>query len=199
MSTFGVLLAGGRGTRIGAGVPKAQVEIGGRTLLAHAIAALVPVCDEIAVTVPAGMALPPLRHRRVTDGGEGPLGALVAALESAEWERAVVLGVDFPLLRGATLAALAARLGNFDAVIPRPRGAAQPLAAVYAPTARALLAAAWRDGERSVMRALGRLDVRWLDDAELDELPGGRTVFLNVNTRADCAEAERRLAAGGTT
>ena len=148
-ATLGVLLAGGRGTRLRAGVPKALVEVGGRTLLAHAIAALVPVCDEIVIAAPADVALPPLRHRRVTDGGEGPLGGLVGALESADWERAIVVGVDFPLLRGATLAALAARIGGYDAVRPATarRGAA----------ARRGLRA---DGPPAARRGLGRRGAR---------------------------------------
>jgi molybdopterin-guanine dinucleotide biosynthesis protein A len=195
METLGVLLAGGRGTRLGGGAPKAMIEIGGRTLLGHALAALVPVCDEVVIAVPEDMPLPPVHHRRVTDSGEGPLGALVVALDGADWERAVVLGVDFPLIRGATLRGLATRLGTSDACVPKPRGTAQPLAAVYAPSARPLLAAAWRDGERSLLRALGRLDVRWVHDAELESLPGGSGSFLNLNTPGDAAEAERRLAA----
>ena len=192
--TLGILLAGGRGSRLAAGAPKALVDVGGRTLLAHAIGALVPVCDEIVVVAPDAIELPPLRHRRVVDDAEGPLPALVAAFESCEWERAVALGVDFPLLRPAMLLALVERLGGADACVPRPGGVPQPLAAVYGPRGAARVADAWRAGERSVVRALERLEPRFVDDPELDALPGGSAAFFNLNTPGDRDEAERRLA-----
>lgn len=48
-----VLVAAGSGTRLGAGVPKAFVEIDGRTLLAHAIRSLAGLPGRVAVAVAA--------------------------------------------------------------------------------------------------------------------------------------------------
>ena len=48
----GVLLAGGRGVRMGAEVPKALVRLEGRTLLAHAIATLRACVARVLVVAP---------------------------------------------------------------------------------------------------------------------------------------------------
>jgi len=92
------------------------------------------------------------------------------------------------------LAALLERLGDHQAVVPRPAGVPQPLAAAYAPVARDILAARLAAGERALTVAVQPLDALRLDDAALERLPGGLESFFNLNTRADLAEAERRLA-----
>src|SRR6185503_5578319 len=135
--TLGVIVAGGQGRRLGLAVPKAMAPLLGITLLERAIATLAPACDAIAVAAPEDrpLALPEVRIEcfRVADpaGASGPLAGVVAGLESRRYDRAMVLGVDFPLLRPAVVHALLERLGDRRAVFPAPGGVPQPLAAVY--------------------------------------------------------------------
>ncbi len=49
-----IIAAAGSGERFGASTPKAFIQLGNRTLLEHAVVALVGVVDEIIVTVPFG-------------------------------------------------------------------------------------------------------------------------------------------------
>lgn len=213
-ATLGVLVAGGAGERLGAGRPKAQVMLGGITLLERALRTLAPLCDDLVVAAPAHLALPlPAgistrsggAPRQVEDfpgtrggargGAPGPLAGMVAGLRAAPFGRAVVLGVDFPCMETAFLAALLERLADVQAVVPAPGGIAQPLAAAYAPAAAPILAACHAGGEAAPTRALGSLAVRLLDDAGIARLPGGLDCLFNLNTAADLREAERRWAA----
>jgi molybdopterin-guanine dinucleotide biosynthesis protein A len=208
VATLGVLVAGGAGSRLALGMPKALVRLRGITLLERGIAILAPLCDEIIVTAPAGFALP-LAARARSAGGScavrraddpvgtvGPLAGIVAGLSSVAFVRAVVLGVDLPFIEPAGLESLLERLGGHDAVVPAPEGFPQPLAAAYAPAAGSILGSCLAAGERSPTRALGSLDVRMLDDAELALLPGGIGSFFNLNSPADLEQAVRRLAVG---
>jgi ribitol-5-phosphate 2-dehydrogenase (NADP+) / D-ribitol-5-phosphate cytidylyltransferase len=54
--TVGVILAGGVGSRVGSGVPKQLVEVAGRPVIEHTIAAFeaTPAIDEIVVLMAAG-------------------------------------------------------------------------------------------------------------------------------------------------
>ena len=205
--TLGVLLAGGAGSRLALGVPKALVPLGGVTLLARGVAILAAVCEEVVVTAPAALepalagtlgGMGETRARFRTDGPTaraGPLAGLVAGLTAAPFERAVVLAVDLPFVPPALLETLLARLGAHHAVIPVPGGFPQPLAAAYAPEAAAILARCLAAGEHAPTRALGSLDALRLDDETLAGLPGGVDGFFNLNTRDDLAAAERRLSA----
>jgi molybdenum cofactor guanylyltransferase len=207
VGTLGVLVAGGAGARLGLGIPKALARVGGMTLLERGLRTLAAVCDEIVVAAPAELALsmPPVPFRgrgvqevvRVDDppGTAGPLAGVVAGLSSRPFEHAVVLAVDLPFAGAPALAALLARLGRRQAVLPVPGGFPQPLAAAYAASARPLVAARLVAGERSIVRAVDALDAERLDDEELRRLPGGLENFFNLNTREDLAEAERRLTA----
>jgi len=49
-----IIAAAGSGERFGAAIPKALIQLGDRTLLEHAVAAISAVADQIVVTAPAG-------------------------------------------------------------------------------------------------------------------------------------------------
>ena len=208
--TLGVLVAGGAGARLGAGSPKALVALGGMTLLERTARTLASVCDELVVAAPAALALAlptSLRTRtggtprRIDDrpGARGPLAGMVAGLSASPFERAVVLGVDFPFMEPAFLEAMLERLDAGPsaprAVVPAPGGIAQPLAAAYAPLTVAILAARHAEGEAAPSRGLAWLTVRWLGDAELERMPGGPSCLFNLNTPEQLDEAGRRMAA----
>jgi 2-C-methyl-D-erythritol 4-phosphate cytidylyltransferase/2-C-methyl-D-erythritol 2,4-cyclodiphosphate synthase len=54
MKTAAIIAAAGSGERFGAPIPKALIQLGDRTLIAHAVAALAPVVSQIVVTAPSG-------------------------------------------------------------------------------------------------------------------------------------------------
>lgn len=195
--TLGVLLAGGLGSRLGAGVPKALVECAGLTLLERARYVIEEACEEFVVVAPADMLLPVSTQERLDDppGSAGPLPAMIAALRSRQHDEALVLAVDLPLLDVETLTRLRARRADALAVVPRPGGVAQPLAAWYSGSARIRLAAEVLAGERSVTAAVERLSPVYVEDDELSGWPGGREAWRNVNTREELAAAEARLLA----
>jgi molybdopterin-guanine dinucleotide biosynthesis protein A len=119
--------------------------------------------------------------------------ALVTVFEGYRFEIALVLGVDFPFVRGALLDALAQRLEAHDAVAPAPGAVLQPLVAAYSGSAVAPLIAACSRGERSLSRALAALDVLRVEGDTLAALdPDGGAAF-NLNTPGDLREAERRV------
>jgi molybdopterin-guanine dinucleotide biosynthesis protein A len=218
LSTLGLVMAGGRGTRLGLRVPKPLVRVGGQTLLERALALLEPFCREVLIVAPHERVLPVPDEQRIEDvpGAAGPLAGLVAGLQARSYSRALVLGVDFPLMRPAAVEALLALSGGYAArsrghelrasnsaateiqppiaVIPVPHGIPQPLVAVYGAAAAPLLAACLDAGERSVTAAVLTLDPLRVTDEELSQLEGGLDNFFNLNTRDEMTEVERRLA-----
>ena len=198
MRALGVVLAGGRGTRLGAALPKALVTCGGQTLLARAMTTLGRLCEPVVVVAPPEMELPVSRTDRVDDppGARGPLAAMLAGLTSRRFDEALVLAVDLPLVTVAALTALRALRGDALAVMAAPGALPQPLAAWYASGARAMLEAALASGEHSVIAACRTLNPRLVTDDELTAIPEGGGFQWNVNTAEDLARAERMLAAG---
>jgi molybdopterin-guanine dinucleotide biosynthesis protein A len=172
----GFVLAGGRSRRMGE--DKGRLNWHGQPLVRYQwqrLNGLVPPTVVLGGDY-ADLGLPGVLDAHA---GEGPLGAIVTAL--GESPAALILAVDMPLVAGETLAELLRRSGG-DAVVPRHAdGKVQPLAALYRASARPKLAAAFAQGTRRVVEALGQLDVHWWD------LPPDQ--FRAMNTPSEYAEA----------
>jgi molybdenum cofactor guanylyltransferase len=134
----GIVLAGGRSTRMGR--PKAALEWHGSTLL-HRVAGLVgrAVDGPVVVVRAPEQELPSLPPgARVVDDareGRGPLQGLAAGLAAvaAEAELAYVSSTDVPLLHPAFVSRVlaAAEREDVDVALPVAQGFRHPLAAAY--------------------------------------------------------------------
>ncbi len=188
-AALGCVLAGGRGSRLGGA--KATVELAGRPLIRHPLAALAAAGLEAFVVAKPDTALPPVAVPLVTEPADPthPLAGIRAALRHAG-RPLVVVGCDFPFAPPALLRALA------DApqplVVPAPGGAPQPLLARWSPALLPRLEAALAR-EEPLRRTAAALGSRLLDDAELDRFGDPDRAFLNVNTEADLRAAEAMI------
>ena len=190
----GVVLAGGRSTRMG--LDKLLVVIGGVTLIERVVAPLKGACEEVLVVGATSAPLPP-GTRPVPDlrsDRAGPLAGIEAGLAAARNPSVFVAAADMPFLTEAVVTGLSVRLGgDVRVAVPRHNGRRHPLCASYdrelLPTIRALL----DDGERAVVRALGVCEgVEYVDEEELRRLGDPDLFLMNVNSPEDLARAERR-------
>ena len=205
--TAGIVLAGGRSTRMGR--PKAALEWHGSTLL-HRVAGIVArVVDGPVVVVRApGQELPglPPGVRLVDDAreGRGPLQGLAAGLAAVapEADLAYVSSTDVPLLHPAFVARVltAAQRDDVEVALPVAHGYRHPLAAGYRTS---LL----RDVEELVVSdrmrpafLFERCRVRELDEEELlrdqslARADPDLLSLLNVNDPAEYDRARARAA-----
>ena len=195
MRAAALLLAGGRGERLGEDLPKAFVEFGGRSLLAHAVAAVdgCPEIDGFVVAAPGGW-LPAAREAcsasgkliDVVEGGETRAGSVRRALEALpkEFDAVICHDVARPLAGPKLFSAVLAALPEGDAVVPvvpiadtlkRTRGEA-----VLETVDRTGLAAAQTPEafRRSVLEAAHAGGAEATDDAALVERAGGKVVAI---------------------
>lgn len=195
-SLAGAVLAGGAGSRLGR--DKALVELGGRTLVERAIAALDEAgAGPVAVVGGDADALARLGLTVVADGwpGRGPLGGVLTAFGWSPAPLVAIVACDLPFVDGEVIHRLAGELtqgepgGGPDAAVART-DRLEPMCAVWRiERCEATLLAAFTAGERAVHRAIAGLTVREVE-IEPDQL-------LNVNTPAELALAQARSAAGG--
>jgi molybdopterin-guanine dinucleotide biosynthesis protein A len=191
---IGVVLAGGRGRRLGG--DKAMVMLGSRPLISYPLAAMSAALADVAVVAKPDTLLPP--HTRLC-GAEvwleppeprHPLTGLLYALRRAAGRPVLVCASDLPFVTPAALRALArAPAGGAPAVLAcSASGAAQPLLGRYEPAAAGLLQAAARAAVAPLQAAVAAIGPRHLTVADADAL-------FNVNSPEDLAAAEALLAA----
>ncbi|MFP4405914.1 molybdenum cofactor guanylyltransferase MobA [Rhodosalinus sp.] len=198
----GVILAGGRATRMG-GADKPLLDLAGRPLIAHVIARLGPQCAGLAISAngdPARFApfgLPVLPDE--TPGHPGPLAGVLAGLDWAAGQGAaaiVTAAADTPFLPSdlcARLAAAARASGLAVAAAPDSDGRLRrhPTCALWPVALREALRAALAAGERRVglwAEAQGA-GVAVFDGTEGDP-------FFNVNRPEDLDRAARLAGQG---
>ncbi len=201
--TAGVVLVGGRSSRMG--VPKADLEWHGSTLLYRMTALLGRCVDGPVVAVAAPdqelPALPPgVELVRDPAEGLGPLQGLAVGLSAVAGSSdvAFVCSTDMPFLHPAYVARVLTCLADAEIALPHVRGYRQPLAAAYRTALGARAAALIADGARKPGELMSASAVRNLDEADLlaDRRVATQDPDLhsvrNLNTAAeyDAARAE---------
>lgn len=189
---IGVLLAGGRGSRLGGA--KALAALAGRPLICHALAALRAAVGEVAIVAKPDTSLPVLHGVTVWHEPaepRHPLVGIVHALACADGRPVLVCAADMPFVTREVLAALAATdpAGAPAVVATSAERGLQPLLGCYQPEAGALLAGAAREGAAPIRRVVAALEPRLFAVSDPQ-------VLFNVNSAEDLAAAEALLARG---
>lgn len=186
------------------GTDKARLQVGGRSLIEHALAALEEVAEPVVLAPGAAPRYGELGRELVLDAptepGEpsaaGPLAGLLAVLEAARTDWVAVLACDLPRIAPELIGRLHRRAleRGADACLFATRGGLEPLIAVYhrrcAPAVRAALEA----GERRLVAFHPGLSVATVHEDELGPELRGRELATNVNEPAELAAERRRCA-----
>lgn len=188
----GVILAGGRGARMG-GVDKGLVEVAGRPMVEHVLAAVERQTG--AVTINANRSTeryaryghPVIADRM--DGFQGPLAGMASALAAATTEFVLVVPCDSPLVDASLGPRLHAALveRGADVAVAHDGERMHPVFVLLRRAARAGLDDFLARGERRIDRWFAEEKTAVVDFSDLPEM------FLNVNREEDRSRLETRL------
>ncbi|MDP2751875.1 MAG: molybdenum cofactor guanylyltransferase MobA [Rhodocyclaceae bacterium] len=180
MNITGLILAGGRATRMG-GCDKGLQLYRGQSLIGHVIERLAPQVDRIIINanrnIPAyaGFGYPVVRDQ--FDGFAGPLAGLHAGLTACETPLLVVVPCDAPLLPTDLVARLQSALNEHASVAQTTQGT-EPTFMLCRRTVLPMLEQALMKGERKFgawQRSVGAIEVNFEDES----------AFKNMNTHTD--------------
>jgi len=192
-----IILAGGDSQRMGS--DKANLLLGEQTLLQRVIATMQQVFPQVIVSVRQPrpeIDLPQVCDEQSSAGmqtGSGPLAGLAAGLGQVTTPWAFVVACDMPFVEPAMVELLAKYRPEYQAVVPVVQGHPQPMAAFYAGTCLGTIRAHLAGGGKNSLRAvLERLQVRYVDQAELLKADPALHSFFDLDTPQDVAIAMRR-------
>lgn len=135
MTAAGIVLCGGRSTRMG--VPKATLPFGDETMLQRVVRLLGSVVSPIVVVAALDQELPSLPHEAIVTRDKrearGPLEGLRAGLTALpnDVDAAYVTSCDVPLLVPGFAERMIQLLGDQDIAVMEIDGFTHPLSAVY--------------------------------------------------------------------
>ena len=193
---FGVILAGGRATRMGGG-DKGLLPLGRKSIVEHVIERLSPQVTDLALNANgdparfAGLGIPILPDS--IGGYVGPLAGVLAGLDWAAergGDAIVTAAADTPFFPADLVPVLlsAAEKENKPIALARTANGRHPTFGLWPVALRDDLRAALNDGLRKV--------VLWTDrhgTAMADFPTGAFDPFFNVNTPEDLEQARRHL------
>ncbi len=188
----GVILAGGRSTRMGA--EKALIDLAGEPVIARVIARLRPQVGRIVISANGDarrfepFALPVIADTMPRPGDEGPLAGVIAGLEWAEAEEishVVFVPGDAPFLPED----LVSRLGTHEDTIAvaESETGIEPLFSLWPTSTLENLKLLYAEGERAPRRAIGAMTHK-IVPFEGDAISADP--FFNLNRPDDVAAAE---------
>ncbi len=189
------IVAGGTARRFG-GRLKGLEPVGGRRILDIQVDLCVAAFGALPLLITNDPAAAEWRRDlRVAPDvrpGLGALGGILTAIQTAP-APVVVLAWDMPFVTAPLLQALAAELADADACLPAspgPRGV-EPLCAAYGPATLAAVEATLAAGDRRAVGFHDRIKTSILSPERVREFGDPTTLFFNVNTVDDLAEADR--------
>jgi molybdopterin-guanine dinucleotide biosynthesis protein A len=197
MSTAGIILCGGRSSRMGR--PKAWLPFGPEVMLQRVVRILNEVVSPIVVVAAPEQGLPVLPAEvlvvRDAEEGRGPLQGLAAGLEvlPGRAEAAYLSACDVPFLQPALVRRLIELRGERAICVPFIGGRHHPLAAVYRidvlETVKRLLV----ENRLRPVFLFETLPVRIVEDSELLGADPGLQSLRNLKTPEDYDAAVREL------
>jgi len=195
-----IVLAGGRGSRMGA--DKAGLPLPGGTLLERVLGQVEPLFDEVLVSVSPGQTIWAEDKRagsalsagaRVVEDelpGQGPMAGVLAGLRAARNEVCAVVACDIPDIDAPLLRKLVRAAAEAEIVVPvTPKGDFEPLFAVYRNAVILEIEKLLRAGQRSLIPLFGRARTARLR-------LGGANGIRNLNTRGDYESYLQSLSLG---
>lgn len=181
MRTSGVILAGGRSSRMK--FNKAFAEIGGRPVINIIIDKFSRLFDETIIISnepqlyeQLGLDIYPDVYPRM-----GPVSGIHSGLYHAHYDAAFVSGCDIPFINMELVEYMINNLGDYDSVVPEIDSYLQPLSAVYSRKCLPVLTACLENNKVKLIRIFEELNAKVLPRFELEKFGIVEEIFLNVN------------------
>ncbi|MGE5160730.1 MAG: molybdenum cofactor guanylyltransferase MobA [Betaproteobacteria bacterium] len=188
----GLVLAGGRGARMG-GVDKGWVVHDGEPLVATTLRRLVPQVGSVLISANRNIDAYRALAAVVTDADAGlalepfpgPLAGVLAGLQRAASDWVALAPCDAPALPADLVARLAGAVGDASVACPVAAERRQPVFALVRRSAAPAL--------RAFMHAGGRAVHRWFETLDVVEVPfEDASAFCNINTPVDVGVDDAR-------
>lgn len=184
MKTSGVILAGGKSTRMK--FNKAFAYIGGQPVVQIILDKFKLFFDETIIISNEPKLYEDLGFAIYPDvfPGLGPVAGIHSALYHAGSDNVFVMGCDMPFMNMDLVRFLFDNLGDYECVVPELDSHLQPLSAVYSKKCLPVLTQCLENDKLKLIRVFEELYARVITDKEMECFGNPREIFMNVNDQA---------------
>ncbi len=186
MKTTGIILAGGKSSRMGTN--KALLDLNGRRVIEGIVETLRDITDEMLVVTNTFAEYEFLQLPLIADnwkGGLGPLAGIEAGLTASKTEYNLIVACDMPFISIELGRYLLSCLDESQAVVPQIEETRHPLFAAYRREVLGEVRKSLEKKELGIWRFLRNVDLKTVTKDELASLglPNEEQYFFNMNNR----------------
>lgn len=198
METTGIILAGGKSSRMGRN--KALLEIDGKKVIERIVDELKHIVDHIIIVNNNFEEYEFLQLPMVKDKwqGIGPLAGIHAGLSASTTERNLIVACDMPFISSEIGSYLLKELADYDGVIPVIEGRMHPLFSAYRKNVKDVIEQLVEQKLLRITNILPKIHGKVV--TEIDLKKAGFTVneinFFNMNYPDNYEEAKKMVRKG---
>ncbi|MCC6581961.1 MAG: molybdenum cofactor guanylyltransferase [Phycisphaeraceae bacterium] len=185
----GVILAGGKNSRMGS--DKGMLEVEGKKIVERIIEVIKPFIQEVII-ISNGTNYDNLGYAVYKDiiKDAGPMGGIHTALQYSKTDKILVISCDMPFVSKEVILPLITWANSAEVVLPEHGdGHTEPLCAVYSKSCFSKFAELLRSGEWKMRNAMKYFDVRKILFPENEST---RLSFLNINTPVEYQSVKQK-------
>jgi molybdopterin-guanine dinucleotide biosynthesis protein A len=196
LTISGIVLAGGQSLRLG--TDKSFVTVKGKPLIEQIVAKLARLSDDVIIVTNSPERYNHLEARLVGDiyPGKGALGGIYSGLRAAANAYSLVVACDMPFLNLNLLRYMILLAREHDVVIARIGGFPEPLHAVYSKSCLEPIDRLLARGGLKIIDFFSEVQVRYVEEDEIDIFDPQHLSLFNVNTPSDLEEMKKRVRKG---
>lgn len=191
MNTCGVILSGGKSSRMGAN--KSLLTIKNKTTIEWIAAELKACTDKVALIANEQERYEFLHLETYSDRytDKGPLAGLESALHNIDADIFVIAACDMPFVNGQVYNYLLEQIKGYDAVVPIYNQQIHPLAAVYRKSVLSKIKQQLEENNLKVRGFFDHIKVNYIK--AFHSIPNDKLEkhFFNMNSPVEYEEAKR--------
>lgn len=180
----GIILAGGKSKRLG--VDKAELIVGGRSILERTVLILKQIFAEVIVVsnIYRDIAEKDVIQVKDIKGAKGALGGIYTGLYHASYDRSFITACDMPYIM-PPLVELIAKSQQKDVVVPYINGNFEPLFAVYSHQCIPIIEHMISCNILKISDLYNRCSVEHIGEDLLRKVDTNLKSFININSIHD--------------
>ncbi len=183
MNITGIILSGGKSTRMGA--DKGLLTFQGKPMIESVINHIQPLCSQIIISANS-KEYKKFGFKVIADVFEniGPVAGILSTFPQAVNNRIILISCDLPNASTQLLEKLLLLADNYDITLPVPEGIIQPLCGIYSRNIVNQMHSHVQKGETKLKNLVKKFNLRIIESKDIAEFDL-KTELANMNSKTD--------------
>lgn len=187
----GIVLAGGKATRMGGAYDKAFLKVDNETIINRQLRILKQIFKEIIIVTNSTDSYKDIKGVTIVSDiirERGPMGGIYSGLLASYSFYNFVVACDMPFLNESIIRYMISNTRGYDVIMPKIDGRDQPLFCVYSKKCVSVIERLIEEGRLNVSGIFPVVRSRYIGSNQLKKFDPPLTCFTNINMKEDYEE-----------